>query len=42
MVQQMFSLPFLTMQKVLSAHLFHNTGLAGAEFKASSSKNLAS
>ncbi len=34
-----FSLPFLTMQKVSSTYLFHNTGLTGADFKASSSKN---
>ncbi len=33
-----FSLPFLTMQKVSSTYLFHNTGLPGDEFKSTSSK----
>ncbi len=35
-----FSLPFLTMQKVSSTHLFHNTGLTRAEFKASSKNSM--
>ncbi len=39
MVQQMFFTSFLNYAKGVSTYLFHNTGLTGAEFKASSSKN---
>ncbi len=34
-----FSVSFLNMQTVSSIYLFHNTGLTGAEFKATSSNN---